>query len=69
MHSIVRNFMHLDPATRYQIAKNAFNRELYDARVSGRAKVRFITWCMCAAICVTLRLSTLPPGTPLACLI
>lgn len=31
--SVLQDFMHLDPATRYQIAKNEFNRELFDARV------------------------------------
>jgi hypothetical protein len=31
--SVTKDFMHLDPASRYQIAKNAFNRALFDARV------------------------------------
>lgn len=30
---LLKDFMHLDPATRYQIAKNLFQRELFDARV------------------------------------
>ena len=33
LSAVIRDFMHLDPASRYQIAKNAFNRALFDARV------------------------------------
>ena len=34
LESVLQDYMHLDPATRYQIAKNAFERELLDASVS-----------------------------------
>lgn len=30
---LVKDMLHLDPATRYQIAKNAFQIRLFDARV------------------------------------
>jgi len=40
---LMKNFMHLDPATRYQIAKNLFQRELFDARVSC---VIYFVFCM-----------------------
>lgn len=32
--ALMKDFMHLDPATRYQLAKNKFMRALHDARVS-----------------------------------
>lgn len=31
---LLKDFMHLDPTTRYQVAKNAFIRELNEFRVS-----------------------------------
>lgn len=44
---LMKDFMHLDPATRFQIAKNAFERELFDARVSSpwffTSSVNFVT--------------------------
>ena len=33
MHAVMKDFMHADPATRYQIAKNHFERALVDAKV------------------------------------
>jgi len=38
---VMKDIMHLDPAARYQIAKNKFNRTLVDCRASGEIDMLF----------------------------
>jgi hypothetical protein len=66
MSTILKDFMHLDPATRYQIAKNAFFRALYDARVGKKCAERqyqvdvviISTFLSCRVMTIHLRCST-----------
>lgn len=36
LQRVLKDFMGSDPSIRYQVAKNAFQRALFDARVSSR---------------------------------
>lgn len=39
LRTLLQDYMHTDPATRYQIARNVFERSLYDAKVGAEGAI------------------------------
>jgi predicted RecB family nuclease len=52
VNAVVREFMHLDPSTRFQVAKNAFVRELTDAKVNPNVSESQCAWCQRVSFCL-----------------